>query len=366
MRRRLAPDLRFAIPGDLDTRTGGYIYDRRLMAELRRSGWAVEHLRWAPSFPFPDGSDEAAAARSLAACPDGSLVLIDGLAYGALPGLAEAQGYRLCLAALVHHPLADETGLTAAQVEQLARSERRALAMARAVVVTSETTGETLRRQYGVPCERLTIARPGTDAAPPARSSAHLDGGVPHLLSVGTLTPRKGHDLLVEALAHIADLPWICTIAGSTDRAPQTTADVAQRIATHGLGARIKLIGEQTDLSRLYDDADLFVLPSRYEGYGMAFAEALQHGLPVVGTTAGAIPEVVPSTAGLLVPPDDVTALASALRRLIVDPLARSTLAAGARAVALTLPSWQDTAVRVASALQRAMSTENRKSEAHS
>jgi glycosyltransferase involved in cell wall biosynthesis len=365
MRRRLASDLRFAIPGDLETRTGGYIYDRRLIAELRRSGWSVEHLHWAPRFPFPDRGDEAAAARSLAACPDGSVVLIDGLAYGALPALAETEGDRLRLVALVHHPLADETGLTAAQVEQLARSERRALTMARAVIVTSETTGETLKRNYGLACERLTIARPGTDPASPARGSAHLPGGVPHLLSVGTVTPRKGHDLLVDALARIAHLPWICTIAGSTDLAPQTTADVRRRIAMHRLDARIRLIGEQADLSPLYDRADLFVLPSRYEGYGMAFAEALRHGLPVIGTTAGAIPEVVPSTAGLLVSPDDVTALASALRELIANPRARNALAAGARSVASALPSWQDTAARVASALLRAATTENRTSKAH-
>src|SRR5713101_5171162 len=96
-RHRFVPDLRFAVPGDLETRTGGYIYDRRLMVELRRAGWSVEHLAWGARFPFPDAADLAGAARSLAAAADGSLILIDGLAYGAMPKLAEAAARRLDL-----------------------------------------------------------------------------------------------------------------------------------------------------------------------------------------------------------------------------------------------------------------------------
>jgi glycosyltransferase involved in cell wall biosynthesis len=346
------PDLRFAVPGDLETRTGGYIYDRRLMVELRRIGWSVEHLAWSASFPFPDAADLAAAAGGLAAAADGSLVLIDGLAYGAMPALAEAEAGRLDLVALVHHPLARETGLAAAQRAALTWSERRALQVAKAVICTSATTAATLVDDYGIEASCLAIAQPGTDVMPSARAAPGAVDGVVRLLSVGTVTPRKGHDVLVEALALVADLAWTCTIAGSLDRAPEMVAMVRERIADHGLGDRIALIGEAADMAALYGAADIFVLPSRYEGYGMAFAEALQQGLPVIGTSTGAIPEVVPPSAGILVPPDDAAALAAALRRLLVDRAARRRLAEGAAIAARTLPKWDETARRVAAVLQ--------------
>jgi glycosyltransferase involved in cell wall biosynthesis len=166
------------------------------------------------------------------------------------------------------------------------------------------------------------------------------------------VTHRKGYDLLVEALALVADLRWFCTIAGSLDREPATAAAVGEKIAGHGLGNQIVLAGEIADLSGLYRRADIFALASRYEGYGMAFAEALRHGLPVIGTTGGAIPEVVPPSAGILVPPDDVTALALALRRLIADHAARRGFAAGAREAAAALPGWDEAAQGVATVLQ--------------
>jgi glycosyltransferase involved in cell wall biosynthesis len=345
------PDLTFAIPGDLETRTGGYIYDRRLMLELQRLGWSVEHLPLCAGFPFPDASELAAAARSLAALPDGNLTMIDGLAFGAMPALAEAEGQRLRLVGLVHHPLAYETGLTPDRRKMLLNSERRALQTARAVICTSATTARSLIEEYGIAAERVSTARPGSDRI--ARGPRPAPDGVVHLLSVGTLTRRKGHDLLVEALARLPDLRWSCTIVGSPDRDPAATALVRDAVARHGLGDRIVLTGELPDLSAHYAGADIFVLASLYEGYGMVFAEALQYGLPVIATTGGAIPEVVPSSAGILVPPGDVPALASALRRLIADRAACRDFAAGARKAAAALPRWEDTAGIVAAALQR-------------
>ncbi len=352
MRRRSVPDLRFAVPGDIETRTGGYIYDRRLMVELRRLGWAIEHLSWGASFPFPSSADLAAAAESLAALPGGSLILIDGLAYGAMPALAEAQSRRLRLVGLVHHPLAHESGLTSARQALLLRSERRALQAARAVICTSATTARTLIDDYGIASDRLFVARPGMDPLPSEQAPVRAPDDAVHLLSVGTVTRRKGHDRLVEALALVADLPWTCTIAGSLDREPAMVALVHEKIARHGLGDRIVLAGEVADLSGLYARADIFALASRYEGYGMAFAEALRHGLPVIGTTGGAIPEVVAPSAGILVPPDDVPALALALRWLIADPAARHGFTAGARKAAEALPRWEEAARRVAAALR--------------
>jgi glycosyltransferase involved in cell wall biosynthesis len=333
----------FAIPGAIETRTGGYAYDRRLIAGLRQCGIAVRHLAWPGGFPNPTALDLAAAARSLAAQPDGSVVIIDGLAYGAMPDLAIAEGRRLRLVALVHHPLALETGAP----PSLAEPERLALGQAVAVIATSGVTAETLRREYGVPAERLVVAPPGTDPAPRA---ARLGS---HILSLGSVTPRKGHDVLVAALSCIADLPWRCTIAGSLDRAPATAAALRAQINAAGLGARITLAGQVEDAAALYASADLFVLASRHEGFGMAYAEALMCGLPVIGTAAGAIPSVVPPEAGALVPPDDPPALADALARLLTDSGARDAASAAALQAAARLPRWEDTVAAVVALIRR-------------
>ena len=347
----MAADLSFAVPGDLATLTGGYVYDRRLAAELTRAGWSIDVLGWAPSFPHPTAADRTGAAASLAALPDGSVVLIDGLAFGALPELAEAEAHRLRLVALVHHPLALEPELPVEERARLKQSEQRALAAALGVIATSETTAEMLIEDYGVAPDRLAVAKPGTDPAPFAHGSSPGAQG-PHILSVGTLTPRKGYDLLIEALARISDLSWTCSIVGSLTRSPETTSALRASIAANRLGERIRLLGETADLGALYDSADLFALASRHEGYGMVFAEALQRGLPVIGTMAGAIPEVVPPAAGLLVPPDDARSLADALRQVVADGATRRRLAAGARAAAEPLPRWPETAAKVAGLLR--------------
>jgi len=344
------PDrLWFAVPGDIETRTGGTIYDKKVMAELRAAGWAVTHLAWTSSFPSPSRDDLAAAAASLAACPDGALVLIDGLAFGVLPELAAAEAKRLRLVALVHHPLALETGLQRDVARRLAASEREALGHVRAVIVTSEMTAATLARDYGVAREAITVATPGIDR--PAAAWLQPANPVPKLVAVGTVTPRKGYDMLVDGLAKITDLDWHFTIAGSLDRDPETADAVRRQIERLGLAHRIDLIGEISDPATLYETADIFVLPSRYEGYGMAIAEALAHSVPVVATRVGAIPEVAPEGAGILVPPDDPAALADALRLLIADPAERWRYADGARLAARSFAQWRDTATRIGSAL---------------
>jgi glycosyltransferase involved in cell wall biosynthesis len=335
----------FAIPGAIETRTGGYAYDRRLIAGLRAGGMTVRHLAWPGGFPTPSAADLAEAAQSLAAWPDRGIVIIDGLAFGAMPALAAAEGQRLRLVALIHHPLALETGAAPA----LSASERAALRHAAAVIATSAATAETLRRDYAVPAERLVVAPPGTDPAPVARRG----GRPPHLLSLGSVTPRKGHDVLVAALAAVRELPWRCTIAGSLARAPETARRLRAQIASAGLGDRIALAGEVADADALYAGADLFVLASRHEGFGMAYAEALARGLPVIGTTAGAIPSVVPESAGALVPPDDAPALAEALARLLTDLPAREAAAAAALRAAAGLPRWGETVATVAALLGR-------------
>jgi glycosyltransferase involved in cell wall biosynthesis len=344
-------DVAFAVPGDLATPTGGYAYDRRIIAELEHLGWKVEVIALGDGFPRPSSNTRASAHARLAAVAKGKPIVIDGLALGVLPEAAAQLRLRHPLIAIVHHPLALETGLSPAEAAALHASEQAALACTTRIVTSSATTARGLVADYGVPADRVTIARPGTDRASKARGSSD---GVVRLLAIGSIVPRKGYDTLIAALATLSDLSWHLTIGGDCTRDPAAVARLISDIARCRLGDRISILGAVSPerLDELYAGADLFVLASRFEGYGMVYAEAIMRGLAVVGTTAGAIPETVPADAGMLVPPDDVAALALALRQLMENPDERQRLAAAARATAARLPSWQESATLFSRALE--------------
>jgi glycosyltransferase involved in cell wall biosynthesis len=283
--------------------------------------------------------------------PIGQPLVIDGLAYGVMAEEAKSLRERYTVVALVHHPLALETGLADAEAAALHTSERAALASANHVIATSDATARLLVADYGVPAERLTVVKPGTDRA--ATHESRPSDGPLMLLTVGAIVPRKGYDVLVEALARLKDHLWRLVIVGDNTRNPETVARLDEDIVRYGLSDRIEIVGPvpEEDLAELYAEADLFVLPSRFEGYGMAYTEAVTHGVPVVGTNAGAIPDTVPPGAGILIPPDDVDALANTLRQLIDDAPERERLAAGARAAAASFPTWRESAALFASVL---------------
>jgi glycosyltransferase involved in cell wall biosynthesis len=340
----------FAVPGDLATPTGGYRYDRRIIQELRRLGWQVDVLNLGDGFPFPSATERAIALAVLSTVPDGCPVVLDGLAFGALP---EAGGLRsrTPLIALVHQPLALDCGLDRAQASRFLTSERAALAAAARVVVTSESTGRIVIADYGVQSRRVSVVRPGNDHVPPAHGSTDT---MVRLLSVGSVVPVKGYDVLIAALATIADLPWRLTIAGDLTRNRSAATRLDSDISGHGLGDRVAVLGALPPerIRELYLASDIFVLASRFEGYGMALAESVAHGLPVVSTRAGAIPDTIPAGTGLLVPPNDVAALAQALRRLIADRAERRRLAENARRAAAQLPTWQESVQLFAGAIE--------------
>jgi len=351
--RRRLPERRavFAYPGDLDTPTGGYAYDRRMIAELRALGWRIETLPLGPGFPDPAPATLAAAYGLLAACAPGQPIIVDGLALGVMTDIAQHLQADQPLVAMLHHPLALETGLSEDRAAMLRRSERTALRAARAVITNSQTTARILQAEFGVDTSRLTVALPGTQPAPfaPLRGNGTL-----RLLSVGTLVPRKGHDLLIAALAGLKHLDWRLTIIGDDTRDAATAAELRSAIAATGLGERVTLTGAvpQAALGDYYIAADIFVLASRYEGFGMVYSEAVAHGLPVLGTRAGAIQEALPEGAGWLVEPDDAVALQSALARLLTEPDTRLGLARQARLAAAHLPRWRDSAAIFSGALE--------------
>ena len=343
--------LAFAVPGDLSTPTGGYAYDRRIISELETLGWAIECINLGENFPWPAKETRAVAEARLLMVPEGCPIIADGLALGVLPDAARRLRANHVLVGLVHHPLALESGLTGAQANILRVSEKAALAAVRHVVVTSEATAQCLVADYSVPEDKITIARPGNDAVTSA--PGNRDGAV-QILSVGAVVPRKGFDVLVAALAVMLDLPWRLTIAGDRNRDGKAAAQLDADIARLGLGGRVTVLGAVSaqQIADLYAKADIFALASRFEGYGMAYSEAIAHGLPVIGTRVGAIPDTVPPNAGILVEPDDVPAFAVALRRLITDAGERERLAAAARVAAARLPTWQDSAKIVARTLE--------------
>jgi glycosyltransferase involved in cell wall biosynthesis len=340
-------------PGSLDTLTGGYEYDRRMVAGLRDRGWTVSVRELDDSFPRPTAAALAHAARTLGEIPDGMTVLIDGLALGAMPAEAGREARRLRLVAVVHHPLAEETGLDPAVAAELAASERQSLAVVRLVIVTSEATAVMLKK-YGVDRDRIACVEPGTDRAPLATGSA---GRFVQLLCVATLVPRKGHTILAAALASIRNLEWRLTCVGSLTRDPQTVDRVRAIVRAGGIEDRVRFAGEVegAPLAAYYASGDVFVLPTFYEGYGMAVANALARGMPVISTPTGAIPRLVGAEtarpAGILVPPGDHHALALALKRVIEDRAVREHYARGARSVRDALMTWDDAAAGLAEAI---------------
>lgn len=347
-----APERRlwFLIPGDLNTPTGGYRYDRRMIQGLRDLDWRVEHRALGDGFPLPSQAEREQARGVLAGIPDGETVVVDGLAYGVLPDLAELHGRRLRLIALVHHPLWMETGLDPTRSRVLRRSEDRALAQARGIIVTSGPTARLLWGQ-GIAPDRIRVVVPGVDRAPAAIGAR--DPG-PRLLFVATLTPRKGHDLLLRALKDLASLPWQLHCVGSLGRDRRWSTQMRRLTRDLGLDSRVTFTGALDDASLVeeYRQADLFVFPSRFEGYGMVAAEALAHGLPIVATRTGALPDLVPPEVGVLVPPEDPKALGGVLERLLADEGLRRRLAAGSRVAGMRLPTWSQAARTFAAACQ--------------
>jgi glycosyltransferase involved in cell wall biosynthesis len=307
------------------------------------------HVALPGSFPYPSAVDLDRTRQSLFDTPRNAVLLIDGLAYGAMPAdWAAALGRPIV--ALVHHPLGFESGLSPDQRSILHASEAAALAVASRVIVTSTPTARLLASAFTVPPERIRVAEPGVESAARAQGT----GSPVQLLAVGAVSPRKGHDILVEALSGLKGLDWRLRIAGSLDRDPGAVHRLRRGVAAAGLvtGSRSLEPFRPAPSIGCIIPADVFVSASLFEGYGMALAEAMAHGLPLVASTGGAAAETAADGAGLKVPPNDVDALRDALRRLITQPQLRRDLSKGSWAAGRRLPCWGKTAATVARVLR--------------
>lgn len=339
----------FAIPGDLATPTGGYGYAREVLARVPTIGVPLQHLALPAGFPAPSPDELRETARIFANLAPGTVLLIDGLAFGAMPAdlIARIQNP---IVALVHHPLGYEPGLPDGRARELIALERQALTFAKRVIASSPFTKRLLADEFAVSPSIITVAAPGTEPAQRAQGT----GSPLQLLSVGSITPRKGFTFLIEALEPLASLDWRLIIAGPLDRDAGEVEAVKAAIARHGLTDRVELTGslDRRHIARLYAAADVFVLPSLFEGFGMVLTEAMARGLPIVCTTGGAAAETVPDAAAIKVPPAAAEPLRSALHQVMTEPGLRERLGDAAWQAAQNLPGWDQTAETIAQVIR--------------
>jgi glycosyltransferase involved in cell wall biosynthesis len=327
--------------------SGGNTYDRRVLNGLRAVGWTVHEHPVAGEWPHPDEAALARLGAVVARIPSGSTLLVDGLVASCAADVLVPQAGRLRLVVLVHLPLV-------ASDPAAARGESRVLGAAAAVVTTSEWTRSLLVDAYAMSAGTVHVAHPGVEVSPPAPGTA--DGR--SLLCVGAVTPLKGQADLAEALGLVADLPWRCVVAGSLDVSPHHVAEVRTRLAGLGVADRVSFVGAlgPDALDRAYAAADLVVVPSRTETYGMVVTEALARGLPVLATDVGGVPEALGRVGsgppGLLVPAGQPGAMAAALRAWLGRDELRERLWARAAERRATLTPWSRTVEEVARALQ--------------
>jgi glycosyltransferase involved in cell wall biosynthesis len=328
--------------------SGGNAYDRRVCRGLAAIGWSVHEHPVPGSWPRPDAAACASLTGVIAEMPDGAVVLIDGLIASSVPEALVPEAGRLSMVVLVHMPLGD--GLPGEEVPDARTQERAVLSAAVAVVTTSRWTRRWLLDRYTLRPAQVHVAEPGVDVADLAPGTAA--GG--KLLCVAAVTPGKGHDVLLEALAAIIDLSWRCVCVGTLTRDPGFVERLGRQARDGGIGDRVRFAGPRTgaDLDVAYAAADTLVLATRAETYGMVVTEALARGLPVVATTVGGLPEALGrgvngSRPGLLVPPGDSEALAAALRCWLGDAVLRQRFRKVARERRATLPGWSATAVQI-------------------
>jgi glycosyltransferase involved in cell wall biosynthesis len=344
--------LALVVPAPFTAVSGGYAYDRRMVEGLSARGHAVRVVELPGRFPVPDATAEAAAWQALANRADGETIIIDGLALPAFAHVAEAVEEAGAVG-LIHHPTPLEKGLSDAEAALLREKEAALLPRLTHLIATSRTTARQLG-EMGIGVDHITVVEPGTEDAPRAEGSRAAGCAI---LSVGALVPRKGHDLVLRALGRLTDLDWTLTIAGSGERDRVHAASLAALADELGIASRVIFAGEVDDatLETLWRGTDVFALATWHEGYGMAVAEALKRGIPLALTSGGAVAELAPTEASVIVPAGDWTALSRAMRRLLFDGELRRRMADHAWEAGRKLPSWDAQADAFAAAVTGAV-----------
>lgn len=322
--------------------SGGNTYNNELITALRAGGDTLEVHRVPGRWPAPRSADREVAARALR----GSAVsIVDGIVASGAPEIIEqAAGAGRRVVILAHMAAADERGLPGAERVRREEREGRAFRAASAVVATSGTAARDLARRHRLP--EVHVALPGMRPMPPAGGSTPL-----RILAVGALTPTKDHHTLLGALSRLPDAEWSARIVGPDDVDPPLTRELTAAIHRMGWTGRVQLTGPLTGeaLEAQWHAADLLVLPSRHETYGLVVLEALAHGIPAVVTDTGAAEALAVGgperpLPGAVTPVGDPSALADRLREWAGTERLRTTWRHRAREVRAALPSWEQTA----------------------
>ena len=341
----------FIIPGDINLPTGGYRYDRTILECWEQLGINHELISLDGDFPFPTNDEMKEALDRTNGFPEADIAIIDGLAGGVLPDFLEALASKMRVVALIHHPLCLENGLSDEQASQLEQSEAEGLRFVTGIITSSATTAETVKDLFQVTVP-VKYVEPGVERGEPRRKRT---GGNPvNLLCVGSVIERKGHQILFEALSELKEMDWHLNCIGKTDFDTALYEKLETYLVENELSSRVSFHGavDASELKNAYQEADLFVLPSLYEGYGMVYAEAIVRGIPVIATTAGAIPKTVPDGCGLLALPNDVPSLKDALRRAISDENLRNKMHLACKEAEPDFPTWENSAKQMAEFLE--------------
>ena len=334
----------FLLPGAIATVSGGYGYDRVMIGGLRALGHTVEVVELGADDALGDPNLPAAARAAWAALPSDTVPVIDGLALRGFAPLAGEIAARRAIG-LIHHPISLEPDWPDRARAALTAAERALFPAFAKVIVTSDWTARALAG-FGVDAARVAVVQPGTAPAPRTRFA---ETGC-EILALGSLEPRKGHRMLLRALSRLWDLDWHLTLAGQgADAAALRDLAVELKIADR---VRFPGVLAGAALAEQWGRTDLFALATRFEGYGMAIAEALARGIPPAITNGGAAGSVVPDGAGSVTAVDDVVTYSKVLRRLIFDTDLRREMAEAAWRAGQKLPDWPHQVTLFANALE--------------
>ncbi|WP_459697673.1 glycosyltransferase family 4 protein [Acidisoma sp. C75] len=337
--------IRWIVPGNFPATTGAMVFGRRLAAVLGRAGEAVRFDQLGGQHPMPDAAARAEAARLIAEMEADATIprmplVIDGFCFYAFAGLGGKLSRALIM---LHHAMSAEPQLPEGERRLFETTERDLLPHVRQIAVPSEAGKRYLVETIGINPAKITVLTPGV---PRAARSVGSGGAGCHLLAVASLIPRKGYETVLRALERLPDLDWSLTICGDATVDPGHAGYLMQLSTDLGIGHRLRFLGPQSDaeMEALWQSADVFVSGSIYEGYGMAVAEAVRHGLPLAITRGAAAPEVIPELGSAIVEPGDAVQLSKALRRLIFDPAVRQALSEASWQAGQALPDWGDQA----------------------
>ena len=341
----------FVIPGDINLPTGGYRYDTEIINAWKTFGIDVELISLEGNYPFPSQQDKANELDAIKGFPEADIAVVDGLLGGASLEFMSALSKMMPVTALIHHPLCLENGLDEETAQALKASEQEGLEFVSQIITTSPATTKTVADLFGFDSNKIYTVLPGVKRTQVSQGSKSK---TVHLLCVGSVIERKGHKTLLKALGQLEELDWRLDCYGSTKFDEELFDELQDITNKEALSKKVTFHGAVSDetLEAAYAKSDVFVLPSLFEGYGMVYAEAIVRGLPVIATTAGAIPDTVPKTCGILVEPENITMLSQALEQIICDKDLRNNYKQGALNAAADFPTWQSSASRFAEILE--------------